>query len=91
MKRKLTDQYQFLYFVCGAMTFTISIIHFWCRKGANYARMCKHTLQWQNSINKDKSLVAWYDFVMEISISIYVHFSFTFLLNGSLIALFRAV
>jgi hypothetical protein len=41
--------------------------------------------------NKDMSLVAWYDFVMEIEISIYVHFSLIFLLNGSLIALFWAV
>jgi len=37
------------------------------------------------------SLVACYDFVMEIGISIYVHFSFIFLLNGSLVALFCAV
>jgi len=73
------------------MTFTLSIIHFWCRKGVNYARMCKHPLQWQNNSKKFTSIVAWYDFVMEIGISIYVHFSFTFLLNGSLIALFRAV
>jgi len=73
------------------MTFTLSIIHVWCRKGVNYARMCKQTLQWQNNSNKDMSLVAWYDFVMEIGISIYVHFSFTFLLNGKLIGLFRAV
>jgi len=73
------------------MAFTLSIINFWCRKGVNYARMCKHTLRWQNNSNKDKSLVAWYDFVMQIGVSIYEHFSFTFLLNGSLIALFWAV
>lgn len=35
-------------------------------------------------------LVAWYNFVMEIGISIYVHISFTFLPNATLIALFWA-
>jgi hypothetical protein len=40
--------------------------------------------------NKDMSLVAWYDFVMEIGISIYVYFSFTFLLHATIIALFCA-
>ena len=45
----------------------------------------------KNNSNKDMSLVAWYDFVMEIGISIYVYFSFTFLLSGSSIALLCAV
>jgi len=54
-------------------------------------RACAYTLYSDKTITIKMSLVAWYDFVMEIGIPIYVHFSFTFLLNGSLIALFWAV